>query len=98
MKKIEENQTGCEKSCAKVEVPTKEEVTALSAMREIKDRVRALKKRRAELSSHKQGEADELSAIEREMAQLKMRWEKWEEKRKRAAKERMILLGHEVSS
>ena len=96
MTETRQNQTGCEKSCGEIEVPTKEEVAALSVLREIKERVRELKRRKTELLSHKKGaEVEELSAIDKEMADLRVRWEKWEEKRNRAAKERMILLGHE---
>ncbi|MBU2499264.1 MAG: hypothetical protein KKE57_10205 [Proteobacteria bacterium] len=99
MKETKEKQIGCEKTCGNLEVPTDEEVAALSALREIKNRVRELKKRRSELSSHKgAGKAEDLSAMEREMAELKMRWEKWEKRRKQAARERMILLGHEDPS
>ena len=90
---------GCEKACGKVQVPTEEEVVALKALRAIKDRVRDLKKKRSELSSRKGSDGTEdLLALEREMADLKMKWEEWEERRKQAARERMILLGHEEPS
>ena len=99
IKDTKEKQIGRETTCGKLEVPTEEEVIALRALREIKNRVRDLKKRRSELSSHNgTGKAEDLSAIEREMVDLKMRWEKWEERRKQAARERMILLGHEDPS
>jgi hypothetical protein len=41
------------------------------------------------------GTRDDLVILEKEMADLKEEWLSWEEKRQQAAKERMILLGHE---
>jgi len=88
--------TGCDKSCRNVEVPSKDEVKALNSMRSIKDRVRALKKRKSTLSSSRKHEnQEELLEIENEMVRLKAEWVGWEAKRKKAARERMILLGHE---
>ena len=85
-----------EKVCGGVEVPTEEEVAALKALRQIKDRVRELKERRLELSSQEGSEGmTNAIAVEREMAELKVKWEEWEEKRQAAARRRMILLGHE---
>ena len=91
--------TECDKSCKDVEVPSKDEVKALNSMRSIKDRVRALKKRKSTLfSSRKDENQEELLEIENEMVRLKAAWIEWEAKRKEAARERMILLGHgEVS-
>ena len=37
----------------------------------------------------------EIVELEGELASLKAEWINWEEKRQKAAKERMILLGHE---
>ncbi|MBL6968563.1 MAG: hypothetical protein ISR62_09105 [Desulfobacteraceae bacterium] len=80
----------------KIEVPTEKETEALAAMKSIKERVRALKKRLAVLeASGRDEDADEILTVEKELAQLKTDWERWEEKRKFAAKQRMILLGHE---
>jgi len=82
--------------CKKVEVPSEDELEALNAMRAIKTRVRDLKKRLSELSSPNEDEkGEEASALKKEMAKLKSDWDVWEKKRKKAAKERMILLGHE---
>jgi len=84
-------------SCpGKLEVPTPEEREALSAMRSIKESVRALKKRLTELkdSAHDKGTGG-ISELEKELSHLKLEWEKWDKKRQKAAKERMILLGHE---
>jgi hypothetical protein len=65
-------------------------------MRAIKERVRDLKKRLSEVSSsHKEEDRAEALELEKKLEALKAQWNEWEEKRKRAAKERMILLGHE---
>lgn len=97
-----ENSGGVKESdscCKKVEVPSEDELEALNAMRAIKIRVRDLKKSLSELSSPNEDEkAKEASALKKEMAKLKAEWDTWEEKRTRAAKERMILLGHEEGS
>jgi hypothetical protein len=37
----------------------------------------------------------EILELEKELAHLKVDWDKWEQKRQKASKERMILLGHE---
>ena len=88
-----------ESCCKKLEVPSEDEMVALNAMRAIKDRVRDLKKRLSEISSSQKDEnSDEALRLEKEMAKLKLEWNEWEEKRKKAAKERMILLGHEEVS
>ena len=82
--------------CKKLEVPSEEEMVALNAMRAIKERVRDLKKRLSEVSSsHKEEDRTEALELEKKMEALKAQWDECEEKRKRAAKERMILLGHE---
>jgi hypothetical protein len=82
--------------CKKIEVPSEDEVVALNAMRAIKERVRQLKTRLSEMSSsNRDEEKGEALALEEQMEELKAEWNEWEEKRKKAAKERMILLGHE---
>ena len=85
------------RTCAgKIEVPTEKETEALGAMKSIKEEVRALKKRLASLNASDSDEgADEILTKENELARLKVDWNRWEEKRKAAAKERMIILGHE---
>ena len=97
MNKKENNNNGCDlKSCKPIEVPTEDELAALNAMRTIKDRSKGIKKRLSEISSPDgDGNAEKVLELEREMAQLKAEWREWEEKRKDAARERMILLGHE---
>ena len=85
--------------CKKLEVPSEDEVVALNAMRAIKERVRELKKRLSEISSSQKDEDKErVLELEKKIEELKVQWNAWEEKRKKAAKERMILLGHEEVS
>lgn len=83
-----------DKCCKKLDVPSEDEVVALNAMRAIKDRVRDLKKRLSEISESG-GDENEILKLEKELAGLKAQWNAWEEKREKAARERMILLGHE---
>lgn len=85
---------GCTACCKETEVPTQEEVTALNAMRAIKDRVRELKRRISAIPVSEE-EGQELFKLETEMALLKSEWKGWDGKRKEAARRRMILLGHE---
>ena len=96
-----EEKIGCATSnsdcCKRAEVPSDEEVAALSDMREIKARVKELKKRQSEISQHQDEHLEERSRLEKEMTELKIEWSRLEEKRKRAAHERMILLGYDKS-
>ncbi|RPJ19116.1 MAG: hypothetical protein EHM26_08435 [Desulfobacteraceae bacterium] len=41
------------------------------------------------------GTQDDMMNLEKQMEDLKEEWLSWEEKRQQAAKERMIILGHE---
>ena len=86
-----------DQSCpGKMEIPTKKEQEALGAMKSIKERVREIKRRLSELKDFGPGQdAVEKPALEKELDRLKTKWDQWEEKRKAAAKERMIILGHE---
>ena len=91
-----ENSDSCKEICKGVDVPSDDEVEALNAMKSIKLRVREIKKRISELSStNKDEESHTKSALEEDLKRLKKEWDHWEEKRTKAAKERMILLGHE---
>ena len=86
----------CETTCKQVEVPTQEEVEALNAMRAVKERVRSLKGRIAELPDPGDAaESEERSNLEKEMAALKTEWDRLDEQRTEAARVRMVLLGHE---
>ena len=81
----------------KMEVPAPREREALTAMKSIKERVREIKKRLDELNALKDDtHAEEIVSLEAEMIRLKQEWDFWEAKRDAAAKERMILLGHET--
>ena len=89
-----ENMNTC---TGKMEIPTPREREALAAMKSTKERVREIKKRLNELKALKEGaHAEEVVSLETEMAHLKQEWDSWETKRDAAAKERMILLGHET--
>jgi hypothetical protein len=95
-KKTKESSAEVDSCCKKMEVPSEEEVVALNAMKAIKERVRDMKKRLSEISpSHKGEDKAEALDLEEKMQALRAQWNAWEEKRKKAAKERMILLGHE---
>lgn len=88
--------TSCEKICKGIEVPTDDEVEALNAMKILKLRVREIKHKISEISSDKKrGDRSGLWKLERDLSLLKKKWDRWEGKRKKATRERMILLGHE---
>ena len=91
------SQTDAPSRClGKLQVPTEQEKEALDAMKSIKESVRALKKRLTALKASGRDETTgEILELEKELAHLKVDWDKWEQKRQKAAKERMILLGHE---
>ncbi len=80
----------------RVEIPTEKEREALAAMRALKGRIRKLKECLAELEGPRPNEdtGDAREIIE-ELARLREDWDRWEKKRRQAARERMILLGHE---
>jgi len=85
-----------ERTCpGQLEIPTPREQKALAAMRAIKEAVKPLKERLASLQGSGQGEVDEALTVKAELARLKKDWDQWEAERKAAAKERMIILGHE---
>jgi aryl-alcohol dehydrogenase-like predicted oxidoreductase len=91
-----ERPTSCKRLCKGVDLPTDDEVKALDAMRALKLRVRAIKKKISGISADKaEGGTESLSALRDELAVLKEAWNLWEAKRRRAARKRMILLGHE---
>ena len=81
----------------KMEIPTPREREALAAMKSTKERVREIKKRLDELEALKiDSHAEEITSLEGELAHLKRTWDTWEAQRAAAAKERMVLLGHET--
>ena len=95
MPTFSENETKSRHGCHRVEVPSEEEVKALNAMREIKKRVRELHKAISLLSANRPGQTKEMQRLDQELERLKKEWKDWEEERERAARIRMILLGHE---
>lgn len=91
-----EKLTPSEKICKGIDVPTDNEVEALSAMKALKLRVREIKKKISDISlTSKKGKNESLLAWERDLVRLKKEWDRWDKKRRRAARERMVLLGHE---
>jgi hypothetical protein len=91
-----EDEGTCAPACGGIKVPTTEELTALYAMRDIKEQVRELKGRLAEITSGAvTGKSGESAAIQKALERLKEQWNSWDLKRKKAAHERMVLLGHE---
>jgi hypothetical protein len=86
-----------ERTCpGQLEIPTPREQKALAAMRAIKDQVRSLKDRLASLEgSGRDKGGGEALGVKTELARLRKDWDLWEAERKAAAKERMIILGHE---
>lgn len=85
----------CENHCRRIEVPTEEEVVALNAMRAIKQEVKLLKERLRTLPQTFPESLQERIELQEKLSRFKLEWDGWEKKRKAAAKERMVLLGHE---
>jgi hypothetical protein len=82
----------------KVAVPSEKEVEALRALKAIKERVRAVKTHLKRLGDSRDDETvQKKKDLEKKLERLKEDWRRWEEKRGKAARERMILLGHESS-
>lgn len=86
--------TGSNGCPGRIEVPTEKEQAVLAAMKAVKDRVRQLKHKLKAIQSDDSGSA-ELAAAEQELARLRVEWDRLDEQRKKAARERMIQLGHE---
>ena len=91
------DKTVCQQSCKKIDVPTDEEVNALNQLRSIKERLRKTRKQISDLGAGlvEGGTREDLMLLENQMADLKEEWLAWEEKRQQAARERMLILGHE---
>ena len=93
---IMEKPTPYKKLCKGIELPSDNEVEALGAMRALKLRVREIKKEISEISQNKDKDgAGSITVLENELMALKREWNRLEEKRRNAARERMILLGHD---
>ena len=87
---------GTRECCGQIDVPTDDELKALNAMRNIKDKARDLKKRLSETSSSgTEGNAQKREELEKEISRLNAAWMAREKERQNAARKRMILLGHE---
>ena len=80
-------------SCRPLDIPTDDEVKALNRLREIKKRVRVLKKELSLMASDASF-FEQRDRIDFELIELKKEWKEWEKKRDEAARERMIALGH----
>ena len=94
MKNKSLNTVQCDqRSCKPIEIPTDDEVKALNALRDIKDRVRSLKNLMIEKDNNS-GYGEGKEKLESELLKLKTEWKEWEKKREYAARERMIALGH----
>jgi len=78
-----------------MEIPTPREQKALTAMRAIKERVKPLKERLISLEESGRAQPGEVTDVKEELARLKQEWDRWERERQEAARERMIILGHE---
>jgi hypothetical protein len=86
----------CENVCRRIQVPMEEEVVALNAMRAIRREAKLLKERLQALSeTHGPDLLPERIELQEKVERFKAEWKGWEEKRKAAAKKRMVLLGHE---
>lgn len=83
------------KECQPVEVPTQDEIVALNALRDIKKSVRIIKARLSEIAATKKDEdLQEKKTLEIELERLKTEWLELDKKKEKAARERMISLGH----
>ncbi len=97
MKKIElpSVEPQAQECTGKLEVPSKEEQVILAAMKAAKERVREIKQRLETLKEGGPGAHDaEVGRLEGELERLRAEWERLEAERDKAARERMILLGH----
>ena len=84
----------CSKSgCKPMEIPTDDEVKALDKLREIKERVREVKKQLSFMGTDSSYQEQRFKA-DAELLALKKEWGQWAQKRDDAARERMITLGH----
>ena len=78
-----------------MEIPTPREQKALAAMRGIKEQVKPLKERLASLEGSGRAQARVVLDLKQELTRLKNDWDRWQTERRDAARERMIILGHE---
>ena len=77
-------------------IPTEAETAILAEMKSIKEKVRELKTRLNELAvSGSDADSNEVHMLKEALAHFKEEWEKLDRKRRTAARERMVQLGHE---
>lgn len=87
---------GCRTCPGKIEIPTPKEQEALEAMRAIKNEGKALELRIAALQAERpEGWEGVLEDLQQRRDVLRTAWKDWEARREEAARERMVLLGHE---
>ncbi|MBW1998401.1 MAG: hypothetical protein JRJ29_10620 [Deltaproteobacteria bacterium] len=86
----------CQDICSEREIPDKNELEALNAMRRIKERVRTIKRKIDDLRSREGNGSPEVKTLQEEVKRLRDEWNLWEKRREEAARERMIKLGHET--
>jgi len=99
MADMQEKRLNCGESCREVEIPIELELKALNALRGIKSEVREIKKQISDLTENQDRDRDEeIKSLQLRLAALKQDWNRWDVKRKEAAKIRMIMLGHEEPS
>ena len=94
MKKEKSGDCNSTEICGQVQVPTDDELKALNKLRSIKVRVNEIKQRLSDKALAEEGNNENVE-LEKELCMLKVEWDEWVEKRETAARERMILLGHE---
>ena len=82
----------------KIEIPTKREQAALRKLKRIKEHVRELKRTIQILQENNaENHFEPITDAKNELTRMKIEWETWVIERDHAAKERMLLLGHETS-
>jgi hypothetical protein len=95
-RKNEDYRCVCTGHCGEIQVPTEDERVALNAMRSIREKARELKEKMACCASKEAGgEGSEILGMRARLDELRREWRAWESKKDMAARERMILLGHE---
>ena len=93
---IKENAETCSHHCGGLEVPTDDEVAVLNEMRELKNQVKSIKGKISEISSSDDdSKKEDLAGLEGNLASLKKKWDDLDARRQEAARQRMIILGHE---
>ncbi|MBW1730127.1 MAG: hypothetical protein JRH08_01930 [Deltaproteobacteria bacterium] len=96
MKKEPKDQLPVHSCPGHIQIPTEKEQEALEAMRKIKEQVREKKALLKEMRVSQTVENEQrILWLESELKVLKGQWDQWKKKREEAARERMILLGHE---